>query len=122
MFLIALAAALALLSNPVSAHHSTAEFDMAASTSAKGTVTKFEWTNPHAYIYMDVKDDNGNTVGWSGELGSPGMLARVNWKRDTVKPGDEITIYGNPAKDGRKVLRLVKIAFANGQELSAVVR
>jgi hypothetical protein len=122
MFLLTLAAALVLLSNPVSAHHSTAEFDMAASASVKGTVTKFEWTNPHAYIYMQVKDDNGNTAEWTGELGSPGMLARVNWKRDTVKPGDEIAIYGNPARDGRKVLRLAKITFANGQELSAVVR
>jgi hypothetical protein len=120
--IIVLSAALIPFSIPASAHHSTAEYDMAASTSVKGTVTKFEWTNPHAYIYIQVKDDNGNTVEWAGELGSPGMLARVNWKRDTIKPGDEITIYGNPAKDGRKVLRLAKITFANGQELSAVVR
>lgn len=120
--LVALAAALVLLSNPVAAHHSTAEYDMTATSSVKGTVTKFEWTNPHAYIYIQVKDDKGNTVEWTGELASLGMLARVNWKRDTVKPGDEITIYGNPAKDGRKVLRLAKITFANGKELSAVVR
>ena len=122
MFLVALTAALALLSIPISAHHSTAEYDMTATNSVKGTVTKFEWTNPHAYIYIQVKDDKGNTVEWTGELASLGMLARVNWKRDTVKPGDEITISGNPARDGRKVLRLAKITFANGQELSALVR
>jgi len=122
LFLIAFAAALVLLPNPVSAHHSTAEYDMAASTSVKGTVTKFEWTNPHAYIYIQVKDDKGSVVEWTGELASLGMLSRVNWKRDTVKPGDEITIYGNRAKDGRTVMRLAKIAFANGQELSAQVR
>jgi hypothetical protein len=122
LFLIALAAYLVLLSNPASAHHSTAEYDMTASASVKGTVTKFEWTNPHAYIYIQVKDDKGNAVEWTGELASLGMLARVNWKRDTVKPGDEITIYGNPARDGRKVLRLAKITFPNGQELSAQVR
>lgn len=89
--------------------------------SVKGTVTKFEWTNPHAYIYIDVKDDKGNVVQWSAELASLGMLARANWKRDTVKPGDEITISGNRAKDGRTVVRLDKIIFANGQELSGRV-
>jgi hypothetical protein len=61
-------------------------------------------------------------VEWTAELASLGMLARVNWKRDTVKPGDAITIYGNRAKDGRTLMRLEKVAFANGQELSAQVR
>jgi hypothetical protein len=122
MFLFALAAGAILLSRPVLAHHSTAEYDMTAVTPIKGTVTKFEWSNPHAYIYIETKDDKGNTVEWTGELASLGMLSRVNWKRDTVKPGDAITMYGNRAKDGRTVMRLDKIAFANGQELSAQVR
>jgi uncharacterized protein DUF6152 len=104
-----------------SAHHSTAEYDMASLTSIKGTVTKFEWTNPHAYIYIQTKDDKGATISWTAELASLGMLARVNWKRDTVKPGDEITIVGNRARDGRQVMRLDKIIFAGGQELSAHV-
>ncbi len=121
MLLVALAAGLMLASSPAFAHHSTAEFDMAAFTAVKGTVTKFEWSNPHAYIYMQTKDDKGNVVEWTAELASLGMLSRVNWKRDTVKPGDEITIYGNRAKDGRTLMRLDKIAFANGQELSAHV-
>ena len=95
---------------------------MTTVTPVKGTVTKFEWSNPHAYIYIEAKDDKGNVVEWTAELASLGMLARVNWKRDTVKPGDEITIYGNRAKDGRTLMRLEKIAFANGQELSAQVR
>jgi hypothetical protein len=122
IILIAFAAGLILASSPVFAHHSTAEYDMTASTSVRGTVTKFEWTNPHAYITIAAKDDKGNVVEWSGELGSLGMLARVNWKRDTVKPGDEITIYGNRARDGKALMRLEKIVFANGQELSAQVR
>ena len=121
IFLIALSTALILLSRPVFAHHSTAEYDMTAVTSVKGTVTKFEWNNPHAYIRIEAKDDKGSVVEWTAELASLGMLSRVNWKRDTVKPGDEITIYGNRAKDGRSVMRLDKIAFANGQELSAHV-
>lgn len=110
-----------LMCAPLFAHHSTAEYDMNTLISVKGTVTKFEWTNPHAYIYLDVKDDKGNVVQWTAELASLGMLARVNWKRDTVKPGDEVTISGNRAKDGRSVMRLDKVTFANGQELSGRV-
>ena len=119
--LLAVLAAGVLLCAPLFAHHSTAEYDMSTLTSIKGTVTRFEWTNPHAYIYLDVKDDKGNVVQWTAELASLGMLARVNWKRDTVKPGDEITVSGNRAKDGRTVMRLDKIIFANGQELSGRV-
>jgi hypothetical protein len=117
----ALIAGWILLTSPAFAHHSTAEYDMAALTSIKGTVTKFEWSNPHAYIYIEVKDEKGATIAWTAELASLGMLSRVNWKRDTVKPGDEITIVGNRAKDGRLVMRLDKIVFASGQELSAHV-
>jgi uncharacterized protein DUF6152 len=112
---------LILASSPVFAHHSTAEYDMTTLTSVKGTVTKFEWGNPHAYIYLDAKDEKGNVVEWTAEMASIGMLSRVNWKRDTVKPGDEITVYGNRAKNGKNVMRLDKIVFATGQELSAHV-
>jgi hypothetical protein len=114
-------ACLAAFSTPVLAHHSMAEYDLTIVTSVKGTVTKFEWSNPHAYIYLEAKDDKGNVVEWTAELASLGMLARVNWKRDTVKPGDEITITGNRAKNGRTMMHLDKIVFANGQELSARV-
>jgi hypothetical protein len=122
LFLFALTTGMVLLAAPLFAHHSTAEYDMANVSSVKGTVTKFEWSNPHAYIYIQAKDDKGNSVDWTGELASLGMLARVNWKRDTVKAGDEITMYGNRAKDGRSVMRLEKIVFASGQELTAQVR
>src|SRR5579872_6640278 len=122
IFLFAFAAGLILLSTPLFAHHSTAEYDMTALTPIKGTVTKFEWSNPHAYIYIQAKDDKGAVVEWTAEMASLGMLSRVNWKRDTVKPGDEITIFGNRAKSGKPAMRLDKIVFAKGQELSAQVR
>lgn len=121
MFLFALAAGFILTSSPAFAHHSTAEYDMTTLTAVKGTVTQFEWSNPHAYIHVEAKDDKGNVVEWTAEMASIGMLSRVNWKRDTVKPGDEITIYGYRAKNGKTLMRLDKIAFANGQELSARV-
>lgn len=110
-----------LMSGPVLAHHSTAEYDMTALTSAKGTVTKFEWSNPHAYIYLEVKDEKGAAVEWTAEMASIGMLSRVNWRRDTLKPGDEITVFGYRAKNGKTTMRLDKIVFASGQELPARV-
>jgi len=122
VFLVAFAAGLLLFSSRAFAHHSTAEYDMTALTSVKGTVTQFEWSNPHAYIHITVKDDQGADTEWAGELASLGMLSRANWKRDTVKPGDVITMFGNRAKNGKPLMRLDKIVFANGQELSAQVR
>jgi hypothetical protein len=104
------------------AHHGFVSwFDMTRSTTVKGTVTSFDWTNPHAYIYFDVKDEKGAIVKWSAELGALAMLARAGWKRDTLKPGDEITAIGNPAKDGKPIMHLDKIVFANGQELSSAL-
>jgi Family of unknown function (DUF6152) len=100
------------------AHHATASFDMANSATVKGTVTGFDWTNPHVYIYVDVKDAKGAVEKWSVEMASVGMLARAGWRRDTVKPGDEITVIGNRAKDGRPFLHLNKLVFANGQEMT----
>lgn len=116
-----LAAGLLLLAPSLPAHHSTAEYDMTQLSSVKGTVTSYEWSNPHAYIHLEVKDEKGNAEEWTGELASLGMLSRANWHRDTVKPGDQITMYGNRAKSGKPYLRLDKIVFANGQELSAKV-
>ena len=96
-------------------------FDMAHVTTVKGTVTDFEWTNPHTYVVLDVKDDKGNVEKWSAELGSPGMLGRVGSRKNMVKPGDQITAVGNRAKDGRSFMRLKKVIFADGQELSAIL-
>lgn len=116
---LVLFAGLFMVSSPALAHHSTAEYDMSQVTVVKGSVTQFEWTNPHAYIHVESKDDKGKVEKWAGELGSLGMLSRVNWNRDSVKPGDQITMYGNPAKDGKTMMHITKIVYANGQELSA---
>jgi hypothetical protein len=119
------AGAIFLLLLPVpstSAHHGFVSwFDTTRSISVKGTVTGFDWTNPHAYIYMDVKNERGAVEKWSIELGALAMLSRAGWKRDTLKYGDEITAIGNPAKDGKPTMHLSKIVFANGQELSSAL-
>lgn len=109
------------VSRSIFAHHSAAEYDATKLVSVKGTVTQFEWTNPHAYIYMNVKDDKGEVEKWTAEIGSLGMLSRASWRKDTVKPGDQITVFGNRARDGRMVMRLDKAVLASGQELSARV-
>ena len=106
------------LAGPSYAHHATASFDMVNSATVKGIVTGFDWTNPHVYIYVDVKDAKGAVEKWSVETASVGMLARAGWRRDSVKPGDEITVIGNRAKDGRPFLHLNKLIFANGQEMT----
>jgi hypothetical protein len=104
------------------AHHGFVSwFDMSRSVTVKGTVTGFDWTNPHSYIYLDVKNEKGSVEEWRIELGAPGMLARAGWRRDTLKPGDEITAIGNPAKDGKPLMHLSKMVFANGQELATAL-
>jgi len=113
---------LLLLAASTSAHHGFVSwFDTTRSISVKGTVTGFDWTNPHAYIYMDVKNERGTVEKWSIELGALAMLSRAGWKRDTLKYGDEITAIGNPAKDSKPTMHLNKIVFANGQELSSAL-
>lgn len=104
------------------AHHGFVSwFDMSRSVTVKGTVTSFDWTNPHSYIYFDVKDEKGAVQKWSAELGAVAMLARAGWRKDTVKPGDDITLVGNPAKDGKPLMHLDKIILANGQELATAL-
>ena len=111
-----------LLAGVAFAHHGfTSWFDMSQKVTVKGTVTNFDWTNPHAYIYLDAKDEKGAMEKWSIELGATGMLTRAGWRRDILKPGDVITAVGNRAKDGKPVMHLDKIIFANGQELATAL-
>jgi len=80
-----------------------------------GTVTKVEWTNPHARFYIDVKDANGTATNWNFELGSPLVLRRQGWTRDSLKEGDQVTVEGYPAKDGAKLASAKKITLADGR-------
>ena len=89
---------------PVFAHHSfSAEFDSTKVVTLTGTVTKVEWANPHARIYLDVKDDKGMIANWDFEMGSPNGLMRLGWRRDSLKTGDEITVNGTLAKNAPRV-------------------
>jgi hypothetical protein len=111
-----LALVVLVVSLPVFAHHSSSAFDLEHSVTVKGTVTVFEWSNPHAFIYLDVKDDKGNAEAWRVECNSPNMLTRVGWTREMIKAGDQLTVSGAPAKNGKKIMRLDSITMASGQK------
>ncbi len=102
---------------PVFAHHGLARFDTTHIVTMKGTITRFDWINPHAYVYADITDDHGKTANWMLECGSLGMLSRFGWSPDTVKKGDKVTVYGFIAKDGSAYMALQKIDLPNGKSL-----
>lgn len=116
-----LAAALGALAicSPMFAHHGTGLYYGKDPIVLKGTVTEFEWANPHVQIYFDVKDDKGAVVHWACETLSPGKLARNGWSREILKSGDAITITLKPSKSGAPVGDLVKLVLANGTVLGS---
>ena len=113
-----MAGGLMLAAVPMLAHHSfSAEYDRAKTISLKGTVTKVEWMNPHARFYVDVKDDGGKVTNWEFELGSPNGLMRQGWTRNSLKPGDVITVNGSRAKDGSNLVNASNVAFEDGKRV-----
>jgi Family of unknown function (DUF6152) len=94
--------ALLLVAGSATAHHSTAMFDMQHTVKLTGTVTQFDWTNPHTFIWLEVLDSKGTTEQYSIEGMSPNYLSRNGWSRHTLKPGDKIGMEIHPLKDGRK--------------------
>lgn len=100
----------------ISAHHSSSSYDMEHPVTVKGVVKNMEWTNPHVFIFLDVKDDAGNVEEWRVEGNSPNMLTRVGWRKEMINPGDTLQVNGAPAKTGSKVMRLIGLTLANGQK------
>jgi hypothetical protein len=101
----------------VYAHHGSSNYDLSKPVSVKGTVMEFAFINPHSAIHLEVKDDKGKAEQWLIEADSPNNLARAGWTRESLKPGDVVTIVGNRLKDGSKVMRLQKVIFSDGKEL-----
>lgn len=117
--LFALALAVVPTTAPLFAHHSTAMYDMNTPVTVTGTVTRFEWTNPHAFIYMDVKDDKGKTEEWSIEMMSLNHLKGYGWTRDLVKPGDVISCTGGRAKSGAPTMLSSLMKLADGRMIKS---
>jgi hypothetical protein len=107
---------------PALAHHSYSMFAMNTRVEVQGTVKKFNWTNPHAWLVLTTKDAAGNVVDAHIEMNGPGYMARNGWKRETLKMGDVVTATIHPLRDGSPGGDLVKIALPDGRVLSAEIQ
>ncbi len=115
---VATAIALLLVTMRMSAHHAfAAEYDEKKLVSVSGKVTGFKWTNPHAWLYVDAKDEAGTVTRWSFEMGSPGGLTRRGWKKAELKKGDRVTVAGFGAKNGTNVANATTVTLPDGRKL-----
>jgi uncharacterized protein DUF6152 len=117
-----IAAGLLLISGRAIAHHGVAGYDLTKTITVHGTVTKFEWSNPHCVIHMDAKNSGGEAQNWTIELAAPSLLTRMGWSKNVMKAGDEITADLHPAQNGAPVGISGTITFqlkivVNGQPL-----
>lgn len=119
---LAMFLALSFLSAPTDmfAHHGfNVEFDKDSPLTLTGTVTKMEFMNPHIYFYVDVKGKDGKVVNWAFEGGPPNVIYRQGWRKDTLKPGDVVTVKGYRAKDGTNLGACASVILPDGREISA---
>jgi len=105
------------VAGPVSAHHSNSAFYVEKIIEVKGVITKWEWINPHTFIYVTV-DDKGSKVDWTIEGRAPGVLRRAGWERDTLQVGEHITVFCSPAKDNSHVCLTARVVKGDGTILS----
>lgn len=102
---------------PAFAHHSFSMFDSQKEVVLKGTVKEFQWSNPHTWIQLNVTDGSGKTIEWSIEGGSPNLVGRQGWKRNTFKPGDAVEITVHPMRDGQPGGSFVSAVLPDGRKL-----
>jgi hypothetical protein len=116
--LAALASSFVITAGSLSAHHAfAAEFDASKPLTLKGTVTKMEWTNPHVWVHMDVKGPDGKVENWAFEAGTPNVLFRRGFTRNSLMPGTVVVIDGYRAKDGTHRANGRDITFEDGRKL-----
>ncbi len=116
--MLTLCAFLIVAAGNASAHHSFAPFDLTKEKTITGTVSKFEWTNPHSWVWVDVPNEKGGVDSWAVEGMSPNYLARRGWTKTTLKPGDKITLSVRPLKSGENGGMFVRETLADGRVLT----
>lgn len=114
--LFAVVAGMLVLSVSLLAHHGQAGYNTTEKVTVSGSVTEFQFVNPHSIVHLDVKDDKGETQAWQGELTSPNHLIRADWTSTTLKPGDKVTMSGYRAKSGSNSMWITAISV-NGEDL-----
>jgi RecJ-like exonuclease len=106
--------------SPLLAHHAFGvEFDAKQRVTLKGQVTKIEWTNPHTYFYVDVKEETGRVVNWAFEAAGPNTLAHLGWDRKSMKIGDQVTVTGYRARDASNIASAREVVLADGRKVFA---
>ena len=110
-------AAMLAVSPPAFAHHGNSAYDGTTTVLKDATVTKLLWANPHTIVLFDVKDEKGEVVHWTAELGSPSALTNVGWSKASLQPGEVVTIYIHQAKTKNPVGRIQRIVLADGSTL-----
>jgi len=113
---------LLMLAVPMFAHHGSAGDDTSKIVTVKGTVTDFQYINPHVQIYVEVKDEHGNVQTWDGEASNALVLHRAGWNSKIIKPGDQITMNGYQSKNKGLSLRLTSVVLADGRQLETFPR
>jgi len=114
---LGITAALALSATAASAHHSFAMFDLGKDVTVDAVIKEVQFTNPHVWLQILIKDDKGTETEWSIESGAPGMMLRNGWKPSTLKSGDKVTLTLHPLRDGKPGGSLVKVIVPDGRTL-----
>jgi len=118
--IILLSFGLLVISAPLLAHHGGTAYDSEKIVTLKGTIVNFDWSSPHSQIHLDVTDDKGNVVHWNFECQPPSILIHAGWTKNSLKPGDQVTITARPTRNGAPIGIVSKIVLADGRELTPI--
>jgi hypothetical protein len=110
---------LSAIASPLFAHHGSAAYDTTKRLTMKVTVTEWFWANPHCFLKFDAKDEKGNVLHWVAEASNPPDLVQLGWNKNTLKPGDEVTVLVIPAKNGQPIGRVQQVTLPDGRVLSS---
>lgn len=118
LMVLAFGVAASLLCAPLAAHHGYAAYETDRKVTIQGTVTAWFWANPHCVLQVDVTDEHGQTVHWSAETENPTTMTRQGWAKDSLKPGDQVTVAVLPVKNGKPIGRIIEVVLSSGQHLA----